>query len=499
MNKQENTKEKSIPMLTPKAVFGIRTDIKQNIKFFSADKCAYIAGNYVVVCSVKEKTQAFFPANPLDGEITAFNIDESKDSILIVIAQKTNERASINLRFLKKNLTLEDQKNKRVLLDVQLDPTDSIISIDVNAQSGYIAALSGYKTPAVSIFYYDLRSATLKTIPFWKLSITAMYRFIQINPHNYLSICAYGDGGYALVNLQDYDKKRKEPLEIDSRSYNEFQSFQFNLVSCVWISNTRVAFLNSNCDLFIIDYNKSDKPVRKAYKWGLFFEKASRGAALFIKNNCLFITKDDGIMVKLDKKQTHSQIDYEKVQIGKITTNYQNLKINVHHISVNSANTAMVISTENNQVWLVDLQNDTFLNESNSYKSLLSTFPSDEINCIDVSRLKQLVAVSSKDGWVRIWNYINLQIETQYDFGEDEPLYLAFHPDGLNLIVIFKEKFKVMSILNKPLLTVREIPIYNTTDVINIYNPRLNSHTSVITSQYVIRVTFISITSILVM
>jgi WD40 repeat protein len=465
MNKQDNTKEKSVPMLTPKAVFGIRTDIKQNLKFFSADKCAYIAGNYVVICSIKEKTQSFFPANPLDGEITAFNIDESKDSILIVIAQKTNERASINLRFLKKNLTLEDHKNKRALLDAQLDIADSFLSIDVNAQSGYIAALSGYKTPAVSIFYYDLRSATLKTIPFWKLSFNTIYRYIQINPHNYLSICAYGDGGYALVNLQDYDKKRKEPLEIDSRNYSEFQNYVLNMVSCAWISNTKVAFLNSNCDLFIIDYNKADKPVRKAYKSSLFFDRASRGSSLFLKNNSLFITRDDGIMVKLDKKQTHSQIDYEKVQAGKITQNYQNLKISVHYLSVNN-NSNMVISTENNQVWLVDLQNDTILNESNNYKSLLSTFPSDEINCIDVSRLKQLVAVSSKDGWVRIYNYINLQIETQYDFGEDEPLYLAFHPDGLNLLVVFKEKFKLMSILNKPLLTVREIPIYNTTDVI---------------------------------
>src|SRR5690606_5549896 len=85
------------------------------------------------------------------------------------------------------------------------------------------------------------------------------------------------------------------------------------------------------------------------------------------------------------------------------------------------------------------------------------------INCIDVSRLKQLVATCSKDGYIRIWNYLNLQLENS-EYFEEEPLYLAFHPDGLNLLVLFKEKFKLLSILEKSLLTVRDVPIYNATD-----------------------------------
>ena len=101
MNKAE-TKDKLNTELIPKAVFGIRTDIQQNVKFFSSDKCAYLAGNYVVIFHIKDKSQFFYPANPNDGEITCFNIDESKDSIILVIAQKSAEKSALNIKYLKK-------------------------------------------------------------------------------------------------------------------------------------------------------------------------------------------------------------------------------------------------------------------------------------------------------------------------------------------------------------------------------------------------------------
>ena len=68
-----------LPTLQPKAVFGIRSDIYQNVNYFNEDKVAYIAGNYIVICTIKgntkEKTQYFIPANPELGEITSFAID----------------------------------------------------------------------------------------------------------------------------------------------------------------------------------------------------------------------------------------------------------------------------------------------------------------------------------------------------------------------------------------------------------------------------------------
>ena len=50
------------PFITPKTVFGIRTDILNNVQFFGIDKCAFLAGNYIVITTVKDKAQFFFPA-----------------------------------------------------------------------------------------------------------------------------------------------------------------------------------------------------------------------------------------------------------------------------------------------------------------------------------------------------------------------------------------------------------------------------------------------------
>ena len=83
------------PYITPKTVFGVRTDIPNNVQFFSNDKCVYFAGNYIIITTVKDKSQFFFPALPDGGEITSFGVDEYNETILIAIGQRSSEGKSV--------------------------------------------------------------------------------------------------------------------------------------------------------------------------------------------------------------------------------------------------------------------------------------------------------------------------------------------------------------------------------------------------------------------
>jgi len=95
----------------------------------------------------------------------------------------------------------------------------------------------------------------------------------------------------------------------------------------------------------------------------------------------------------------------------------------------------------------------------------LANFHSEDITCLDVAKLKPLVATGSRDRYIRIWNYINIQLENS-DMFEDEPTYISFHPNGLHLAVLFKEKLRLMHILEKKILPYRDFNLNNPCDVI---------------------------------
>ena len=132
MNK-DLAKDKLLPTIVPKVVFGLRSDLYQNILFFSQDKVAYIAGNYLVITIIKERIQVFIPARKDLGEITAFSIDENKESLYVVIAQKGAKATIIFKVFNKINdgTSLEELTERRLGLE-DLDKNNIFNSCSVS-------------------------------------------------------------------------------------------------------------------------------------------------------------------------------------------------------------------------------------------------------------------------------------------------------------------------------------------------------------------------------
>lgn len=470
MNKQENQKDKQPPSLTPRAVFGLRSDVKENIQFFASDKCAYLAGNYVVITTIKDKVQNFFPANPKNGEITGFSVDEHRDYIMLGIAQK-GEKPEITLQFINKNdFTVEENKTKKLVTSDEMELGDYFISLSLNLSKGYIIALVGPKSQSVIVYQHEYRSCITKFHSSWKLLNASIYKQISINPLNPYYFCIFGDGGYALCRFNDAEKRNPDRVEVNSttQNYQEFNIYILNFVSCTWLSKTRIALLNSSCDVFIIDYGrKFEAPLKKVIKGVNIFESQSKGKAIFSKNSNLYVTRDDGVIIKLEEKQQSDKvINYERVQNA--TKFVQNLpRMEVHHLAINNfsnSTSGIFISTETSQLYYIELLNDNSLSDGNNFKHFLCSFHSEEITCLDVSKLKQLVVTCSKDKTIRIWNYLNLQLEVVQEFEEDAT-HVSFHPNGLHLAVGFRESLKLMNILEKSIVVYKDFNISGIRDV----------------------------------
>lgn len=471
MNKQDNIKDKQPPSLTPRAVFGLRSDVKENIQFFAPDKCAYLAGNYVVITTIKEKVQNFFPANAENGEITGFAVDEYRDYIMLGIAQK-GDKPRITLQFINKNdFQVEENKTKKLVTSDEIENGDYFLSLALNLSKGYIIALVGPKAQSIIVYQHEYRSCITKFHSNWKLLNATIYKQISINPLNPYYFSVFGDGGFALCRFNDAEKRNPDRVEVNSttQNYQEFNIYILNFVSCCWLSKTRIALLNSSCDVFIIDYGrKFEAPLKKVIKGVNIFESQSKGKAIFSKNSNLYVARDDGIIIKLEEKQQSDKvINYERVQNA--TKFVQNLpRMEVHHLSINhfsNSSSGIFISTETSQLYYIELINDNSLSDGNNFKHFLCSFHSEEITCLDVSKIKQLVVTCSKDKTIRIWNYLNLQLEVIQEFDEDAT-HVSFHPNGLHLAVGFRDSLKLMNILEKSIIVYKEFPISGIKDVI---------------------------------
>ena len=447
-------------------VFGMRTDLKNSVQFFAQDKFAYVAGYYVVIYSFSKPGQFFFPAYSDYNEITSFSVDESNDIIVLFLSQKVNDRIYFIFRYINKTFLKEETgRNKNLYFQ---ENKLQVIASSLNLNTGFCCALIGPDAPSMVIIYSLENKYNPKLLI--KITLTASFPYtnILINGHDSEKISLWGNGGYAIL-LKPKDTKH---LEVNQNYYQEFSKVNFDIVSCVWASDTRVAFLNSNCDVMIIDFVQriSGDPLthRKLIKSKDIFDVPGNGIAIFEKNFNLFVTKNNGFIMKLDLKNKDEML-YEKSPSSlKQVNNLPEMDIvclsSIKNIDASSPNYSILMSTSNGQLYQLDLSNDNAISDGANYKFPICEFHSDSIISIDVAKWKQLVATCSTDKTVRVWNYVHYHLEAWAKY-DDEPLKVAFHPTGLSLAILFKGSVKLVDILENTLQEYREFRIYQPSDI----------------------------------
>ena len=89
---------------------------------------------------------------------------------------------------------------------------------------------------------------------------------------------------------------------------------------------------------------------------------------------------------------------------------------------------------------------------------LTGGFHSGAITGLSCAVRKPLVATSSVDRTVRVWNYMTNGIEFWKDFSE-EVFTVSIHPAGHQILAGFSDKLRLLNILIDDFRVVREFPI----------------------------------------
>jgi WD40 repeat protein len=82
----------------------------------------------------------------------------------------------------------------------------------------------------------------------------------------------------------------------------------------------------------------------------------------------------------------------------------------------------------------------------------------------DVCARKPLLVTCSKDGTVRMWNLLTLELEMCKQF-QEELTAIAIHPTGHQIAVGFADRLRIFHILNDDLKGYREFPMKVWTEI----------------------------------
>jgi WD40 repeat protein len=96
--------------------------------------------------------------------------------------------------------------------------------------------------------------------------------------------------------------------------------------------------------------------------------------------------------------------------------------------------------------------------ENIKFDHLVMPFHTEPITGIDVCIRKPLIATCSSDRSIRIWNYVEPQLEILKEF-EEEVYAVAFHQSGFHLIAAFNDRILMFNIFEHDLVSFKEIHI----------------------------------------
>ena len=152
------------------------------------------------------------------------------------------------------------------------------------------------------------------------------------------------------------------------------------------------------------------------------------------------------------------------------TFRIENHATDIVSMSVSPTEENLVCSLLNSQLFTLNLSNADILKEDTMNFELLSTSfhaPGEsglDITGLDLCMRKPLVATCGVDKTVRIWNFIDRSTDLIKSFKE-VPYSIALHPSGLNIVVGFSDKLRLMNLLMDDIRTVKEFPIKECTEV----------------------------------
>lgn len=430
----------SLASLVPTNVFGLRSDVHDNVCYLDEQTILYPAGANLVLYNIDQKTQRFISTGEGSGKFTCMAVSPNRR--YVAIAEK-GERPTVtvcDLQTLKKRkvLTLGDE-------DAQ---TQEFVSMAFAPDSKFLVTVGS--TPDCTLHFWMWEKSRGPIASFKCAQQADMcVRTVTFHPQDATQVCVAGPGVFRLLRYVDNTIKQLPFHKLDCQTF----------LCQAWLSDERMVIGTENGRVLLFDGND-----QKAELFLYPEERKGQPAPTPARVECFgayargFVVGDSRGTVHVFERADEREL-YRAVRKESLPQTLPNAQQLVKHVALSPGEDTVVCSTDRMQLYRLSLvAGDDGKPEEASLTVLGHPFHFGPVTGVDVCIRKPLVATCSIDSSVRVWNYEDHSLELCKFFGE-EAYSISMHPSGLQVLVGFNDKLRLMNLLMDDIRIAKEVNI----------------------------------------
>ncbi len=443
-------KEMELRTLNKRHAFGIKSDVYGSLHWLDENTLTYPVGRNVVIHNVQSNSQKFFISNEKTESITAIALSPNKKYIAIA---ESGEHPQIQI------IDTNTRKRRRVLNVTDLG-SDRFVCMQFSADGRHLATQGG--PPHWNLLYWNWeRSKPLAQVQVTRDQSLPQARdlnynvvsHISINPKDPLHVVVSGNGLFRFYRYID------GLLKPSSGGLGKAQTQNFTCHS--WVTDDRIIVATDTGELLLIADGE--------YRCPLPASPDNHAISCIIPTSKGFVCGGDSGLLHIFE-QTDDKELYKKARTLTIETKNKELmddsvkKCTIKAFALTHGEDVLAMATSTLQIFSLNFNTDWSKHDNPIFHTIAQPFHAGSIVGLDTCIRKPLVATSSTDRTVRIWNTQDHTVEIIKTF-PTEPGAISLHPSGLHILVCFSDKVRFMNLYGDSIQEFKTFTLRSVTDV----------------------------------
>ncbi|XP_067892983.1 cilia- and flagella-associated protein 57 isoform X2 [Heterodontus francisci] len=439
------------PLIHAHHIFGLQTSVMNNVLYFDDQSIMYPAGSSCVRYNIDQKWQKFIPGS-------------EKSQGMLVLAFSPNRRyLAISEKGEKATVTIydvqHDHSRKRKSLSVNDLLAQEFVSIAFSPDSKYLIAQSG--KPDWTLIYWLWKKQKIIGVMKTTTNANPIYQ-VSFNPQDNTQICVVGNGVLKLLRYADGNLKQ-----------TNFQKFELqNFLAHAWMPDDHIIVGTDMGKLYLFELAE----LRWEYTTSLDIRKTPsishlppppppqpKVTTITTYSKGFVCSAGPAVVYMFEKgeeKDTFKKTRVIRIPQDPYSTDPTHAEQQeILTLCLSPSEETLIASTNKNQLYSITLSSaEINKGELANFEFLSQSFHSNVITGLDICIRKPLIATSSVDRSIRLWNYETNVLELYKEF-QEEAYSVAIHPSGLYILVGFSDKLRLMNLLIDDIRTFKEFTI----------------------------------------